>query len=196
MNMSLFLKVLLKFLINKKVVLIGDSGVGKTTLLSKYLSDPNIKSIKPTIGLDLSTHVLVLDNGTTVKAHIWDTAGQEKYRSMASTYFFLIYIFIKSHYRNAVGAFAVYDITKQASFESVKKWIKELRADADPNILITLLGNKLDLVQKDPSLRQVSTEEAEKYAQSQKLLFHEVSGVDGTDVDIAFKTLMNGIFMT
>ena len=98
-----------------KVVLIGDSGVGKSNLLSRFTQNQfNIES-KSTIGVEFATKTIVTE-GKTIKAQIWDTAGQERYRAITSAY-----------YRGAVGALVVYDITKDISFENVEKWLAEVR---------------------------------------------------------------------
>ncbi|QRW26761.1 Ras-related protein Rab-11A [Rhizoctonia solani] len=109
-----------------KVVLIGDSGVGKSNLLSRFTrNEYNVES-KSTIGVEFATRSINVD-GKTVKAQIWDTAGQERYRAITSAY-----------YRGAVGALLVYDISKHATYVNVTRWLKELRDHADSNIVIML----------------------------------------------------------
>uniref|UniRef100_A0A8C7LY52 Ras-related protein Rab-11A n=1 Tax=Oncorhynchus mykiss TaxID=8022 RepID=A0A8C7LY52_ONCMY len=133
-----------------KVVLIGDSGVGKSNLLSRFTrNDFNLES-KSTIGVEFATRSIQVD-GKTIKAQIWDTAGQERYRAITSAY-----------YRGAVGALLVYDIAKHLTYENVERWLKELRDHADNNIVIMLAGNKSDL----RHLRAVPTDEARAFAGS------------------------------
>ncbi|XP_071971038.1 ras-related protein Rab-25 isoform X2 [Engystomops pustulosus] len=132
-----------------KVVLIGESGVGKTNLLSRFTRNEFNHDSRTTIGVEFSTRTLTLD-GHLVKAQIWDTAGLERYRAITSAY-----------YRGAVGALLVYDITKHQSYESVDRWLKELYDHADASILVMLVGNKSDL--KDEA-REVPSEEAKMYA--------------------------------
>merc|ERR1712216_523256 len=127
-----------------KVVLIGDSGVGKSNLLSRFTRNEFSLESKSTIGVEFATRSLDVD-GKTVKAQIWDTAGQERYRAITSAY-----------YRGAVGALLVYDLTKHATFENVERWLKELRDHAEANIVVMLVGNKSDLKPQ----RAVPTEEA------------------------------------
>merc|ERR1712048_812353 len=115
----------------------------------------------------------------TVKAQIWDTAGQERYRAITSAY-----------YRGAVGALLVYDITKQATFDNVGRWLKELRDHADSNIVIMLVGNKSDL----RHLRAVPTEEAKAYAERNGLSFIETSALDSTNVEQAFTNILTEIY--
>ena len=97
-----------------------------------------------------------------------------------------------SHYRRAVGALLVYDVTKEKSFESVTKWMEELKYHAEPDIVIMLVGNKVDLVDKNPSLRKVSREEARKLAQEHQMLFEETSAVTAQNVTDVFERLLQG----
>uniref|UniRef100_A0A8C7XAZ7 RAB11a, member RAS oncogene family n=1 Tax=Oryzias sinensis TaxID=183150 RepID=A0A8C7XAZ7_9TELE len=106
------------------VVLIGDSGVGKSNLLSRFTRNEFNLESKSTIGVEFATRSIQVD-GKTVKAQIWDTAGQERYRAITSAY-----------YRGAVGALLVYDIAKHLTYENVERWLKELRDHADSNIVI------------------------------------------------------------
>jgi Ras-related protein Rab-11A len=132
------------------VVLIGDSGVGKSNLLSRFTRNEFNLDSKSTIGVEFATRSIQVDS-KTIKAQIWDTAGQERYRAITSAY-----------YRGAVGALLVYDISKHQTYENVNRWLKELRDHADSNIVIMLVGNKSDL----RHLRAVPTEEAKQFASS------------------------------
>lgn len=161
-----------------KVVLIGDSGVGKSNLLSRFTRNEFHLESKSTIGVEFATRTIQVD-GKTIKAQIWDTAGQERYRAITSAY-----------YRGAVGALLIYDMTKQASYTHVEKWLKELRDHADANIVIMLVGNKSDLVH----LRAVSTKDAESFAQNEGLSFVETSALNASNVEIAFQTILTEIF--
>jgi Ras-related protein Rab-11A len=131
-----------------KVVLIGDSGVGKSNLLSRFTRNEFNLDSKSTIGVEFATRSIQVDN-KTIKAQIWDTAGQERYRAITSAY-----------YRGAVGALLVYDISKHQTYENVTRWLKELRDHADTNIVIMLVGNKSDL----RHLRAVSTDDAKQFS--------------------------------
>ena len=131
-----------------KVVLIGDSGTGKSNLLSRFTRNEFSLESKSTIGVEFATRSISVD-GKTVKAQIWDTAGQERYRAITSAY-----------YRGAVGALLVYDIAKHPTYVNVSRWLKELRDHADSNIVIMLVGNKSDL----RHLRAVPTDEAKAFA--------------------------------
>ncbi|KAB1224715.1 Ras-related protein RABA4c [Morella rubra] len=161
-----------------KVVMIGDSAVGKSQLLARFTRNEFSIESKATIGVEFQTKTLVIDH-KTVKAQIWDTAGQERYRAVTSAY-----------YRGAVGAMLVYDITKRQSFDHVARWLEELRGHADKNIVIMLIGNKTDL----GSLRAVPTEDAKDFAQRENLFFMETSALECTNVESAFLTILTEIY--
>lgn len=99
-----------------KIVLVGDSGVGKTNLLTRFSKNEFSLGATPTIGVEFATKTVATDDGAVVKAQIWDTAGQDRYRAIASSY-----------YKGAAGALLVFDLTKERSFDSVEKWLTELR---------------------------------------------------------------------
>eukprot|EP00253_Pinus_taeda_P000186 PITA_00186 len=161
-----------------KVVLIGDSAVGKSQILSRFARDEFSLDSKATIGVEFQTRTVVIDH-KSVKAQIWDTAGQERYRAVTSAY-----------YRGAVGAMLVYDITKRQTFDHVPRWLEELRNHADNNIVIMLVGNKCDL----DNLRAVPTEDAKEFAQKEGLFFLETSALEATNVETAFLTVLTEIF--
>ncbi|XP_026039654.1 ras-related protein Rab-25b [Astatotilapia calliptera] len=157
-----------------KVVLIGESGVGKSNLLSRFTKNEFNHDSRTTIGVEFSTRTVLLNN-FTIKAQIWDTAGLERYRAITSAY-----------YRGAVGALLVYDITKHLTYESVERWLKELYEHADPHIVVMLVGNKTDL----ESERSVPNEEAKDFAEKKGLFFLETSALDSTNVEAAFTTVL------
>ena len=160
------------------VVLIGDSGVGKSNLLLRFTRDTVDLQSKTTIGVEFATRSIQVD-GKTVKAQIWDTAGQERYRAITSAY-----------YRGAVGALLVYDITNRKTFESVERWLKELREHADAKIVVMLVGNKCDLTDG----RQVDVEEGTACAAKFGLSFLETSALNATNVEESFKTVLTEIY--
>jgi len=161
-----------------KVVLIGDSGVGKSNLLSRFTRNEFSLDSKSTIGVEFATKSIVAE-GKTIKAQIWDTAGQERYRAITSAY-----------YRGAVGALLVYDISKHATFENVERWLKELRDHAEANIVVMLVGNKSDLKHQ----RAVDTNEAMAFAEQHNLAFIETSALDASGVDVAFQNILTEIY--
>lgn len=157
-----------------KVVLIGDSGVGKSNLLSRFTKNEFNLESKTTIGVEFATKSIEWGN-KIIKAQIWDTAGQERYRAITSAY-----------YRGAVAALLVYDTTKLHTFQNIEKWLQELKDYADDNIVIMLVGNKTDL----KHLREVKVDDAQKYAEEHDLAFIETSALDSTNVVDAFEQII------
>ncbi|GLJ38853.1 hypothetical protein SUGI_0791860 [Cryptomeria japonica] len=161
-----------------KGVLIGDSGVGKSNLLSRFTRNEFNLDSKSTIGVEFATRSVQVDD-KLIKAQIWDTAGQERYRAITSAY-----------YRGAVGALLVYDITRHATFDNVERWLKELREHSDSNIVVMLVGNKSDL----RHLRAVTTDEGQELAEREGLYFMETSALESTNVETAFKQVLTQIY--
>ena len=162
-----------------KIILIGDSSVGKTNILSRFIRNEFDENSKSTIGVEFGTKNFNL-NDKIIKAQIWDTAGQERYRSITSVY-----------YKGAQGCLLVYDITKKTSFENIDKWISDLKNSGDENLSIILIGNKCDLENE----RKVTKEEAKEKAQFYKLAFIETSALNGTNIEKAFELLLNDIYI-
>ncbi|WOH02266.1 hypothetical protein DCAR_0521655 [Daucus carota subsp. sativus] len=161
-----------------KIVLIGDSGVGKSNILSRFTRNEFCLESKSTIGVEFATRTLQID-GKTVKAQIWDTAGQERYRAITSAY-----------YRGAVGAFIVYDITKRQTFDNVQRWLRELRDHADSNIVLMMAGNKSDL----NHLRAVAEQDGQALAEKEGLSFLETSALEASNIERAFQTVLTEIY--
>ncbi|CAL9151554.1 ras-related protein Rab11B-like [Musa acuminata AAA Group] len=161
-----------------KVVLVGDSGVGKSNLLSRFTRNEFSNESKATIGVEFATRSIRID-GKVVKAQIWDTAGQERYRAITSAY-----------YRGAVGALVVYDITRNVTFENVERWLKELRDHTDTSIVIMLVGNKADV----RHLRAATTEDATAFAEKENTFFMETSALESTNVEAAFNEVLTQIY--
>ncbi|KAJ8440617.1 hypothetical protein Cgig2_031034 [Carnegiea gigantea] len=161
-----------------KVVMIGDSAVGKSQLLSRFTKNDFCFDSKSTIGVEFQTRTVAIKS-KIIKAQIWDTAGQERYRAVTSAY-----------YRGALGAVVVYDITNRQSFNHVTRWVEELRDRTDGSIVIMLVGNKADL----SSQREVPTEQAVEFAKDQGLFFSETSALSGDNVEAAFFKLIEHIY--
>lgn len=161
-----------------KMVVIGDSAVGKSQLLARFSKNEFNADGRATVGVEFQTKTLLIDQ-KLVKAQIWDTAGQERYRAVTSAY-----------YRGALGALIVYDITSAASFEQVPRWLEDLRAYADPGMVVLLAGNKCDLGE----LRAVPAAAGRELAEREGLLFLETSAMDATNVEKAFLTVLEQIF--
>ncbi|PBK76964.1 GTP-binding protein ypt5 [Armillaria solidipes] len=183
-----------------KLVLLGEAAVGKSSVVLRFVSNEFQANKEPTIGAAFLTQKCRLED-RVLRYEIWDTAGQERFHSLAPMY-----------YRNAQAAVVVYDVTKATSLEKAKSWVKELQRQANPNIVIALAGNKVDLVQpsasssgntsesedeaddatatpgetpspgESESLRQVPSEEAQAYASEAGLLFFETSAKTGEGI--------------
>ncbi|XP_014256594.1 ras-related protein Rab-5C isoform X2 [Cimex lectularius] len=153
-----------------KLVLLGESAVGKSSLVLRFVKGQFHEFQESTIGAAFLTQTVCLDD-MTVKFEIWDTAGQERYHSLAPMY-----------YRGAQAAIVVYDVTNQDTFGRAKTWVKELQRQASPNIVIALAGNKSDLANK----RSVELEEAQAYAEENGLLFMETSAKTAMHVNEIF----------
>jgi len=156
-----------------KLLLIGDSGVGKSCLLLRFADDTYTESYISTIGVDFKIRTVELD-GKTIKLQIWDTAGQERFRTITSSY-----------YRGAHGIIIVYDITDVESFNNVRQWLFEIDRFASENVNKLLVGNKSDLVNK----RVVTTETSKEFANSLDIPFLETSAKNATNVEEAFLTM-------
>ncbi|XP_059660809.1 ras-related protein Rab11C-like [Cornus florida] len=151
-----------------KIVLIGDSGVGKSNILSRFTRNEFSMESKSNIGVEFATRTLQVD-GKTVKAQIWDTSA---------------------YYRGAVGALLVYDITKGQTFDNVQRWLRELRDHADSNIVIMMAGNKSDL----NHLRAVPDQDGLALAEKEGLSFLETSALEAFNIDKAFQTILTQIY--
>jgi len=153
-----------------KVLVIGDSGVGKSCLLLRFADDTYRESFISTIGVDFKIRTIDLDS-KTIKLQIWDTAGQERFRTITTSY-----------YRGAQGIIVVYDTTDLQSFKNVKQWLQEIDKYATEQVKILLVGNKSDLSSK----RAVSYEEGKEFADSLGLSFIETSAKSSSNVEKAF----------
>ena len=161
-----------------KVVLVGDSSVGKTNIMSKYLKNEFHEDSKATVGVEFGSKQFTVD-GHQVKAQIWDTAGQERCKAITNAY-----------YKGAKGAFVVYDITRKGSFESIDKWVNDLTGTADKKITIVIIGNKCDLEDQ----RQITKEQGEEKASKLEAAFLETSAFSGENLDKAFEMMMNQVY--
>ena len=161
-----------------KIIIIGDSSVGKTNIMSKYLKNEFHEDSKATVGVEFGSKQFTID-GHVIKVQIWDTAGQERYRAITSAY-----------YKGAKGAFVVYDITRKNSFESIEKWVNELKNVSDKNITILLIGNKSDLEDQ----RQVTKEQGEEKAGKLEVAFMETSALSGDNLEKAFELMINQVY--
>ena len=162
-----------------KLIIIGDSGVGKTNLISRFACDKFDKNSKATIGVEFNYKTLRI-NREIFKIEIWDTAGQERYKSIASAY-----------YKGAKGAIIVYDITSDTSFNNIDMWINEVKQKSSNNIQIMIIGNKSDLY-KD---RKISLEQGIEKAKMLNYHLFEASALDKTNVNEAFNYLLKEMYL-
>lgn len=160
-----------------KLLLIGDSGVGKTCVLFRFSEDAFNSTFISTIGIDFKIRTIDLD-GKKIKLQIWDTAGQERFRTITTAY-----------YRGAMGIMLVYDITNEKSFDNIRNWIRNIEEHAAADVEKMILGNKCDMNDK----RQVSTVRGQDLAVEYKVKFMETSAKNSTNVEEAFISLARDI---
>ncbi|CDW53038.1 Ras family protein [Trichuris trichiura] len=165
-----------------KIVLIGDMGVGKTCVVQRFKNGTYIERQGTTIGVDFTMKTLIID-GKRVKLQIWDTGGQERFRTITQSY-----------YRSANGIIICYDVTSEQSFISVRRWLEDVEKFAAPNVVKLLIGNanslpvvstKTDLINE----REISTEEGLKLAQAEQMDLIETSAKENVNIEQAFTSL-------
>ena len=155
-----------------KFIIVGDPGVGKSSLLQQFVDRRFSEQHDITIGVEFGKRLLDMPDGETIKLQIWDTAGAENYRSVT-----------RSYYRGSAAALLVYDITDRASFDHVTTWLKDIRSLSPEQAVVMLVGTKVDLAS---SKRQVPTEEGQSFADANGLFFRECSSLERTQVDEVF----------
>ena len=161
-----------------KIVVVGDSGVGKTNLIRRFIQDDFQSNSKATVGVEFFSKSFKI-NDNVFKIEIWDTAGQERYKSITAAY-----------YKGAKGGLVVYDVTSKTSFDNVDNWVSEIKEKASTDMKTMMIGNKIDL--KDE--RAVSTEEALEKAKLLELPLMEASALDSTNVKQAFYDLLKEMY--
>ena len=161
-----------------KIILVGDSGVGKTCLLSMYIKGECGPTI-PTIAVEFCTKEIELYDGNKIKVQLWDTAGQERFKSLALTY-----------YRKAHGILLLFDVTKKSSFFACKNYLEEVRMNSEKKCIVYLVGNKIDLENE----RQITKEDAESFAEQENIKYIETSAIKNMRVEEAFTSLLNDIY--
>ena len=158
-----------------KILLLGDTQVGKSSFLMRYIDNTFQESYLSTVGLDFKVKNVQLDDGKTYRVQIWDTAGQDRFHAITRNYF-----------KNAHGIILIYDVTLIESFQNVKNWIKQIKEEVTDKVSIILVGNKIDMENQ----RVVSKEEGEKMAASCGLKFFECSAKTGENVEEIFKDIV------
>ena len=137
----------------------------------------------PTIAIEFATKIIQIKEGGYIKAQIWDSAGQERYKAI-----------VAGHYRRAAGALIVYDVTKKSTFEHATNWLKNIKEMAEKNCITYLVGNKIDLLDYNENNRDVSIEEAQKYAKENGLKFYETSAYNSMRINDCFEDLLQEIY--
>ncbi|KAG5179677.1 ras family-domain-containing protein [Tribonema minus] len=163
-----------------KFVLVGDSSVGKSQLVSRFSKNLFLPETSSTVGMEFATRELAYYGGARLKAQVWDTAGQERFHSLTQAY-----------YRGAVGALLVYDVTSRASFEGARRWLRQIRDNAHRNIAVSLVGNKSD--RGGGAQRAVTTAEGVAFAEANGMDFVETSAATGENVETAFRRLIMAV---
>ena len=158
-----------------KILLLGDSSVGKTCFLMRYTDNTFQEIHMSTIGLDYKLKNVQLDENRMVKIQIWDTAGQDRFRSIT-----------KNYYKGANGIILIYDITNRKTFENVSNWINQIKEEVSEKVTIIFVGNKID----DEEHRAVQTEEGKNLANELGLMFFECSAKSGENIDSTFNELV------
>ena len=161
-----------------KILLLGDSEVGKSCFLMWYSDNIFVENYITTIGLDYKLKYVQLDSGETIKVQLWDTAGQDRYRTIA-----------KNYYKGSHGILLLYDITKENSFENIREWVQNIREEVYEKAIIFLIGNKIDKKNE----RKITTEQGQKLAAEYNLPFFEASAKSGENVEEIFKNLYKKI---
>ncbi|XP_078618764.1 ras-related protein Rab-39B-like [Branchiostoma floridae x Branchiostoma japonicum] len=163
-----------------RLILIGDSTVGKSSLLRRFTDGKFIEYSDPTVGVDFFARLMEVEPGKRVKLQLWDTAGQERFRSIT-----------RSYYRNSVGAVLVYDVTNRKSFEHLESWWHEAKQHTMPhNMVFILVGHKIDLA----SEREVSQEEGQQFARTHDMSYLETSAKNAENVEKAFWQVTREIY--
>ncbi len=161
-----------------KIILVGDTSVGKTNIINKYIKNEFHEDFNATIGVEFSHKQFTVDNHK-IKAQIWDTAGQERYKAITRAY-----------YKGAKGAFIVYDITRKETFDNIDKWRNELTNSCNQEVTILLIGNKCDLEEQ----REITKEQGEEKAKSFGFSFLETSAYSGENLEKGFEMLIKEIY--
>ena len=161
-----------------KIIIVGNSGVGKSNILGRYIKNEFNQETKSTVGVEFASKKVTV-NGVNIKLQIWDTAGQERYRSITSAY-----------YKGSKGCFIVYDITSHQSFEDIEKWYEEIQKSGEKGLSMILIGNKCDLENE----RKVTIEMGENKAKDLNCPFFETSALNNIHIEDIFQSIAENIY--
>ncbi|EGC34956.1 Rab GTPase [Dictyostelium purpureum] len=165
-----------------KIILVGESGVGKSSILVRFTDNTFTPHFAPTLGVDFNVKTIRnKETGQTVKLQLWDTAGQERFKSITQTF-----------YRGSHGVIVVYDVTDPKSFERCKNWVEDINQNTQDGMIIILVGNKSDLA----SQRKVTFEQGQQMAEQLKTKFLEVSAKENSGITQVFDILVQDIEAT
>ena len=158
-----------------KILLLGDCAVGKSCLLLRYCENSFQESHLATIGLDFRLKTITLENNRKIRIQIWDTAGEDRFRSITRNY-----------YKGAHGIVLIYDVTDQQSFQHIKDWVDKIKEESNEGVIIYLVGNKIDLIDK----RIITNADGKKLSEEIKIKYYETSAKDSTGVKEVFENLV------
>ena len=158
-----------------KILLLGDCAVGKSCLLLRYCENSFQESHLATIGLDFRLKTITLENNRKIRIQIWDTAGEDRFRSITRNY-----------YKGAHGIVLIYDVTDQQSFQHIKDWVDKIKEESKEGVIIYLVGNKIDLIDK----RIITNADGNKLAEEIKIKYYETSAKDSIGVNEVFENLV------
>lgn len=160
-----------------KIITIGNAYVGKTSIVSQFINNELEPNLVPTVGMDVKSHELIINN-KKINLKIWDSAGQERFRSIQ-----------KNYYNKVDGIIFVYDVTNQESFNLINDWLNEVIENTKKNVNCIIVGNKIDLTEE----RKISYETGKNFAASVNYKFFECSAITGENIKLAFETLCKDI---
>ena len=163
-----------------KILLLGDWSVGKTCFLMRYTDNTFTDIHLSTIGIDYKLKNITLENGEAIKVQIWDTAGQDRYKSIT-----------KSYIKGANGIILIYDVTKRKTFEGIQNWVKQIKEQVSQRVCVALVANKIDDVEK----REVTKEEGTRLGKDIGYPFYESSAKDGININECFDNLIKQIYI-
>ena len=173
------------FMYTYKLIFIGDSGVGKTSIIKRIVGEEITRKSAPTVGIEYVNKVFEMKNGGKLMVQIWDTAGQEKYKAICS-----------HHYKDAIGAIIVFDLTRYKTWENCKAWLQEFKDQAPEGAKTVMIGNKYDIIEKEGETKRVPKAEIDKWCKENDIGYFECSAVKNRNIYDAMEHLLEEIYIT